>query len=295
MEIQLKSVQLKNGEKLGYRERAGGEQVLLLIHGNMTSSKHWDLLMERIDPRYRVVAVDLRGFGISTYHQPIHSLQDFAKDVKQFVDELGLEGFTMVGWSTGGGVAMQFAADYPGYAEKLILLASASTRGYPFYRVDERGQPVERLQTRAEIAADPVRTQPIQAAYRQRNKAFLRNLWDTLIYTDRQPDPERYEAYLEDMMTQRNLADVYHALNTFNISDQHNGLVQGTGAVHQIQIPVLVIQGRKDRVVIESMAREILEDLGERARLVMLDHCGHSPLVDDLDQLLRVMSDFLQE
>ena len=47
----------------------------------------------------------------------------------------------MIGWSTGGAAAMKFCADYPTDCHRLILLASASTRGYPFFGTDENGQP----------------------------------------------------------------------------------------------------------------------------------------------------------
>ncbi|MCF6092803.1 alpha/beta hydrolase [Microaerobacter geothermalis] len=293
--INLKSINLDNGETLGYREREGGEKVLVLIHGNMTSSKHWDLVMENIDPGFKVYAVDLRGFGISTYNKPIDSLKDFSDDVKLFVDALGLKDFALMGWSTGGGVSMQFVADHPGYVNRLILLASASTRGYPFYRSDKNGMPLldQRLNTKEDIAADQARTIPILTAYENRDKNFLKALWNAVIYTRHQPDEARYDAYLEDMLTQRNLVDVYYALNSFNISNQHNGLVEGTGDVANIQVPTLVLWGRNDLVVTEQMTLEIMEDMGPNARLVYLEGCGHSPLVDDLDQLLNEVTNFL--
>jgi pimeloyl-ACP methyl ester carboxylesterase len=295
--VTLNKVEISNGETLGYRERAGGEDVILLVHGNMTSSKHWDLVLENINPTYKVYAVDLRGFGISTYNQSIDSLKDFATDLKLFVDALKLRSFSLMGWSTGGGVALQFAADHPIYVEKLILLASASTRGYPFLQADETGASKYRvrLKTTEEIAQDTAKTIPVQTAYQTGNKEFLRKLWNTLIYTQNLPSQERYEEYLEDMLTQRNLVDVYHALNTFNISKQHNGLTQGTGDVEKIQAPTLVLQGKKDRVVLPSMAEEIVEDLGDKAELIYFENSGHSPLVDDIDQLLKTVTEFLKK
>ena len=132
-QVYLKKVELPNGETLGYREREGGHELVVLVHGNMTSSKHWDILLEQMPEEYKLYALDLRGFGSSTYHQPINSLKEFSDDLKLFVDALQLRDFTLVGWSTGGGVSMQYSADYPEHVKKLVLLASASTRGYPFY------------------------------------------------------------------------------------------------------------------------------------------------------------------
>ena len=79
----------------------------------MTSSKHWDILIEKMDPKYKIYAVDMRGFGISSYHTPVQRIKDFSDDIKLFVDEIGLKDFSMIGWSTGGAAAMELCADYP--------------------------------------------------------------------------------------------------------------------------------------------------------------------------------------
>ncbi|MGG0719159.1 alpha/beta hydrolase [Robertmurraya massiliosenegalensis] len=294
VEMELKKVEIANGETIAYRERIGGEKKLLLIHGNMTSSKHWDLVIEKIDPSFKIIAVDLRGFGHSSYNQPIQSIKDFSDDIKRFIESIGLTDFSIVGWSTGGAVGMQFVTEYPGICEKLVLLASASTRGYPFFGLTADGQ-VDlsmRLQTYEDVKKDS-KTVAIQGAYDARNREVLKATWNMLIYTKNQPDPVLYEEYVDDMLTQRNLAEVYHALNTFNISPVHNGLTDGSNQAKDIVIPTLVLRGERDLVISEKMAEEIMSDLGENARFVELKDSGHSPLVDDLDQLLQVMTDFL--
>jgi pimeloyl-ACP methyl ester carboxylesterase len=290
----LHTIHLTNGETLGYREREGGHIPLVLVHGNMTSSKHWDVFMEAMPSDYKIIAVDLRGFGMSTYKQPIGTLKDFSNDIKLFVDAVGWQRFVIMGWSLGGGVAMQFAADYPEYVEKLILLASASTRGYPFYEMNAKGEIVKRCETIEEIYQEPSKTIPVSEAYRTKNKAFLRQMWDLLIYTHNQPDEEKYDEYLDDMCTQRNIAEVYHALNIFNISHHHNGLTDGNGQVDRIPGPVLILWGENDLVVTEQMTKEIIEDLGDKAETVILKGCGHSPLIDDVHQLVQAVDSFLK-
>lgn len=293
--ITLKKLVLPNGEALAYREREGGEKKVLLIHGNMTSSKHWDLILENMDPCFKLYAVDLRGFGESSYHQKIYSLKDFSDDVKQWVDAMGLNDFSIVGWSTGGGVALQFVIDYPGYVNKLILLDSVSTRGYPSYAVNELGIPdlERRLTTYDQIVADPLKVIPTQTAYDQRNRDFLKAVWNAVIYDRNQPEAWRYEEYVDDMLTQRNYAEVIHALNVFNISAIDNEAAKGTNQAKNINVPVLVLRGEHDMVVTANMTQEMIDDLGEIAKYIELENCGHSPLVDDLGQLLGVITDFL--
>ncbi|WP_226682621.1 intracellular short-chain-length polyhydroxyalkanoate depolymerase [Sutcliffiella horikoshii] len=293
--IVQKQVKLPNGETYGYRERVGSGETILLIHGNMTSSKHWDLLMENIDASFHLVAVDMRGFGVSSYHEKIYSIKDLSDDIKLFADELNLSNFTLVGWSTGGAVGMQFVADNPNYAKKLILLSSASTRGYPMYATDENGQPdlSKRLTSYEQVLQDKTRTITISQAYESKNKEVLRMIWNYAIYNDNQPESNRYEEYLEDMLTQRNYPEILHALNMFNISHHHNGLKVGTGEVEHINIPVLVLAGENDLVISEQMSKEIVEDLGEVATFLSLKECGHSAQVDDLSQLLQAISTFV--
>lgn len=291
--VTMKKVQLNNGETIAYREREGGGKKVLLIHGNMTSSKHWDLVLDNMAEEYKLYALDLRGFGQSSYNKLITSIKDFSDDVKLFVDEIGLNDFAIVGWSTGGAVAMQFAADYPGLCNKLILVASESTRGYPFDgKLSENDEP-KRFSSYEDIKRDLIRTIPVQAAYDTNNVELLKLIWNAVIYTKKQPAPELYDEYVQDMRTQRNLAEVHHSNNTFNISHHHNGLVEGNGLVDQINIPVLVLRGERDFVVTAEMTRELVEDLGPKAKFVELKDCGHSPLVDDLPQLLKEITDFL--
>ena len=291
----LQHVTLQNGETLTYRTREGGSEVVVLVHGNMTSSKHWDLLMEQMDAHFTIYALDMRGFGGSSYNTRITSIKDFSDDLKMFVDALQLKDFTLVGWSTGGNVAMQFCADYAVYCKKLVLFASGSTRGYPFYGSNADGTPnlQNRLKTIEEIEQDPMKTIPMQQMYDTENREGLKFVWNSAIYTHNQPNEARYEAYVDDMLTQRNLADVYHALNTFNISAVSNEVSEGTNQVDAIQVPTLIIHGDRDYVVPMYMTNEIIEDFKGRAQIVSIENCGHSPLVDALEEVNDAIEQFI--
>ncbi|MCM3636902.1 alpha/beta hydrolase [Sporosarcina luteola] len=294
--VGLKKVTLANGEQIAYRERDGGEQVVVLVHGNMTSSKHWDVLIDELDSKYKIYAPDLRGFGESTYNERVTGIRDFSEDLAGFIETLELGKFHLVGWSTGGAVCMQYVADHPGKCEKLLLLASASTRGYPFFGTKEDGSPdlEHRLQTIEDVEQDAGKTLAMQGLYDNQNRDGLKAVWNALIYTHNQPDVAKYDEYVDDMLTQRNLADVYHSLNTFNISPHHNGVNEGTDQAKDIDIPVLVLHGDRDYVVTAQMQEEIMEDLGDNATFISLEDTGHSPLVDNLEQLTKRIETFLE-
>ncbi|WP_438310505.1 intracellular short-chain-length polyhydroxyalkanoate depolymerase [Sporosarcina sp. FA9] len=294
--MSLQTVLLPNNEEIAYRVRRGEEKTIILVHGNMTSSKHWDVLIDVLHSKFTIYAIDLRGFGESTYNERITQIKDFSDDLKGFVDALDLSDFNLIGWSTGGAVCMQFEADYPGLCKKMVLLASASTRGYPFFGTNTDGtlDLKTRLTTLTEVENDAGKTLAIQGLYDTKNRAGLQAVWNALIYTHNKPPEEKYDEYVDDMLTQRNLADVYYSLNTFNISAHHNGLNEGTNQAENIGIPVLILRGDRDYVVTEQMTQEIIEDIGEIATYIPLENCGHSPLIDNIEKLKEVIETFLE-
>lgn len=289
-------VKLDNGEDIFYRESEGEGQKLVLIHGNMVSSKHFDILIEVLPDELHILAPDMRGFGKSSYRQEINSLQELASDVEEVMDARDFWPCALLGWSTGGGVAMEITLSRQEEVEKLILMESVSTRGYPMFKKDEDGEPIfsEQLETKEEIAADPVKTQPIKNAQKAENKEFIKQIWNQLIYVNNKPAPEKYDEYLDDILSQRNLVDIYYSLAHFNISPEHNGIEPGRNEAEEIDVPTLVLWGEEDLVITEEMARQTAADIGDNAELVHLEGCGHSPLIDDIKQLTDVTLDFLK-
>jgi pimeloyl-ACP methyl ester carboxylesterase len=293
--LEVKPVQLPNGETIGYRESGSGASVLILIHGNMTSSRHLEPLLVNFPPEFRLIAIDLPGFGNSSYKNQVSSLRDLSETVRLFADQFHLTRFSLLGWSMGGGVAMQLTSDYPERVKRLILLGSIGVKGHQLLRKDKDGSPIpgDFLKTREEIASDPIQAAPVLNAFRNRDKGFLRKVWDFLIYTHNKPADEDYQEYLEDILTQRNYVDIYFAMARFNISHQNNGVVDGTGAVDKIAAPTLVIQGDRDLIIPLQTAFEIGSSIGSNAKLVILPNTGHSPLVDSLAKTISVITGFM--
>ncbi|WP_054955244.1 intracellular short-chain-length polyhydroxyalkanoate depolymerase [Paenibacillus dakarensis] len=291
MTIVIKSAVLPSGETLTYRERAGTEPCLLLLHGNMASSELWDPLLEYPDIKQRLIAVDLRGYGESSYKSPVNDMKDFSKDLYDFVEQLGLDQLIVMGWSNGGGVAMQFAADYPARVSKLILLAPISSRGYA--AVNTEG---DRLRTKEQIAKDPGLAMVIQANQNQ-DRDFFEQAMAYLMLNNRQSDTETRAKYIKACLMQRNMIDAADAANRFNISSVSNGLTEGTGEMGRIQSSVLVIWGTKDLITTKSMIEETIEDFashGKAVQYVELD-AGHSPLIDDIHGLVAAINGFIAQ
>lgn len=108
---------------------------VVFVHGNVSSGRFWEETIAGLPPRYRGLALDLRGFGLSE-GKPIDArrgLRDFSDDVHGLMVALGLDGGSglhLVGWSVGGGVVMQYALDHPGQVASLTLVAPMSPFGF---------------------------------------------------------------------------------------------------------------------------------------------------------------------
>lgn len=115
------------------RQGPDGGVPVVLLHGNLSSSLLWDETLGALPERYRGLAIDMRGFGDSET-KPIDAtrgLSDFAEDLRSFIETVGLrEKVHLVGHSTGGGVIMQYAIDYPAAVASLILVDSVSPYGF---------------------------------------------------------------------------------------------------------------------------------------------------------------------
>lgn len=278
----VNTVTLKNGESLAYREAGNSDKTVLLIHGNMSSSVHWQTTMEALEGGYHIVAPDMRGFGDSTYFSRFDSLSELAQDLEEFTDLVGLENFAAVGWSTGGGVALEMAADMPSRVEKTILLDSVPPTGYPIFKKDALGQPVltELLKTKEEIETDSVQVAPVLYAYANNDREMMRGIWNAVIYNMVEPPAKDYEEYLTAMLKQRNLVDIDYALLTFNMTDTPTLSSIGSGRLKDIKCPVVILHGEKDLVVPFAWGQST-HALIPGSELVVFDFAGHSAITDD--------------
>ncbi len=273
---------LPNGETIAYRQAGSGAKKVLLVHGNMSSSVHWQTTMEQLEPHCTVFAPDMRGFGDSSYNAPFNSLHDLALDLEAFADIVGLDTFAAVGWSTGGGVVMEMAADWPQRVTGLVLLETVPPTGYPIFKKDAEGKPIltQLLTTKEEIAADPVQVVPALTAYANNDRQTMRAIWDAVIYNQHQPPAAEYERYLDAIMQQRNLVDVDYALLKFNMTDAPTGSAPGSGRLAKITCPVTVMHGKNDMVVPFAWNEKTLSLFGPKAKAVTFETAGHSPITD---------------
>ncbi len=120
-----------NGINL-YYETHGGGRPLILLHGGLGSGEMFGPILPTLAERHQVIAVDLQGHGrTADIDRPI-DIRLMADDIAALIDHLGLDKTDLVGYSLGGGVALQTAVKYPAKVRRLVA-ASANIRRDAIY------------------------------------------------------------------------------------------------------------------------------------------------------------------
>ena len=279
-------------ETLAYLDEGQGE-VVLMIHGNMSSSVHYEPLITRIKDKFRCIAVDLRGFGDSTYNTRFDTLAELADDVNLLLEKLEIPSVYLVGWSNGGGVGLQLCARHPEKVKKFFDIEGAGLKGYPLYQKDEKFQSTGKpYPSKDAMAADPMQVGPVLRIFESQDAAMMTAIWDATIYTVNKPTREQNDLWMAETLKQRNLVDLDWALATLNMSDEFTPYGAGDGSIHKITCPVSLTMGEKDIVVPDYMVLDNFNALGGLAKLLPYENCGHSPMVDCPDRLARDVLDF---
>jgi len=291
--MEKKTVMIGN-ETLAYLDEGQGD-VVLMIHGNMSSSVHYEPLISRIKDQYRCIAVDLRGFGDSTYNQRFDSLGELAEDVNLLLEKLEIPSVYLVGWSNGGGVALKLCAQHPEKIKKFFDIEGASLKGYPLYKKDEKFQSTgEPYENKEALAGDPVSVAPMVRVFESGDAAMMAAVWDATIYTVGKPAKEQSDLWIGETMKQRNIVDLDWALATLNMSEEYTPYGAGDGSIRKVTCPVALTMGEKDVVVPDYMVMENYNAL-PNAILLPYENCGHSPMVDCPDRLAEDVRAFFQE
>ena len=104
--------------------RSGDGPLLVLLHGIASTADTWAPVATGLAANHTVLAPDLLGHGASAKPRGDYSLGAYASGVRDLITALGYERATVVGHSLGGGIAMQFAYQFPERVERLVLISS---------------------------------------------------------------------------------------------------------------------------------------------------------------------------
>jgi pimeloyl-ACP methyl ester carboxylesterase len=262
--------------KLYYSEEGKGPPVLL-IHGFGASTFTWRFVAPELAKSHRVIAVDLKGFGLSD--KPFdgrYSVYDQAELLAQLIEDKDLRDLTLVGHSFGGGVALLLALEanrrLDGRITRLVLLDSiAFPQNIPvFFRlldvplVSQIGVRMVPPSVQARVA--------LQIAY----------------FDDSKIDPEEIELYAAPLKTAAGKHAIIYSARQIVPED----IAELSERYKTIELPTLILWCDHDRIVPLEVGIKLRRTL-PNSTLRLVEECGHMPQEEQPASTLALIRGFI--
>ena len=267
-----------HGNDLAYR-RAGEGPVLLLLHGIAGSSQTWLPAMRLLQRDHTVIAPDFLGHGASAKPSGDYSLGNYAAGLRDFLHVLDVERATVVGQSFGGGVALQFAYQFPERCERLALVDAGGL-----------GREVSWLLRIVTLpGAEYVLPAVFLAPLRDCGNRVLSFLRDQGIRSDRATEMWRSFGSLTDPANRAAFVRTMRA-----VIDPGGQAVSAMDRLYLAEaMPTLIVWGDRDKIIPVSHAYHAHEAM-PRSRLEIMEGVGHFPHVEDPFRFVEILVDFLR-
>lgn len=147
-----------NGVKMYYEIHGKGEPVVLLHGSFMTITSNWQEMIAALEKSRQVIAVEMQGHGRTADINRDFSYANLADDIAAMLDYLKIGKADLIGYSMGGGVAMQAAIRHPQNVRKVVSISAV-------FRDD--GWVKEALDAYPQLTAEAFKGSPIEAEYRK--------------------------------------------------------------------------------------------------------------------------------
>jgi pimeloyl-ACP methyl ester carboxylesterase len=267
-----------HGRRVVYRV-AGSGPPIVLIHGMLNSSSHWQSVALNLTREHTVLAPDLIGHGDSAAPRGDYSLGAHAASIRDLTAAIGIDRATIVGHSLGGGVAMQFFYQFPQRVERLVLISSGGL-----------GHEVSPMLRTAALPG-------VSALLSAINPRLLGALWEA----GRRLSGREVRAGIYLQAIARALRPLENAgaraafLHTLRaVIDVHGQRVSATDRLYLLEsIPTLIVWGERDNTIPIEHGRLAHEAI-PHSIFRTLPGAAHFPHLEDPDGLAEILREFMQ-
>jgi 4,5:9,10-diseco-3-hydroxy-5,9,17-trioxoandrosta-1(10),2-diene-4-oate hydrolase len=272
-EIESRSVQF-DGLQIHY-EQAGAGPALIFVHGGGPGSSglsNFSRNMAAFADRYRVIAIDLPGYGRSTKLHITEPLWGFyAKVLAGFIDALGLGKAHLVGNSLGGAASLKTALDFPDKVDRLVLMGPGG--GYSLFEK----QPSDGIRSLVSFYAPP-------GPSIERLRAFL----NYLVYDPAGVPDELLQERLERALDPDTAEHMPLRLGQMPPIEE-----LWRERLDRLPHETLIIWGREDRVNPLDQGLILMRQI-PKARFLVMPQCGHWAQWEKADEFNRTVAGFLE-
>jgi pimeloyl-ACP methyl ester carboxylesterase len=270
-----------NNPFISYIDTGKGEHTLVLVHGLASNAGFWRYNIGELAKYYRVIAVDLPGYGKSQKDAYAYNMSFYAAQVKRLVDELKINKFIYIGHSMGGQVGITFALKYPERLEKLVL---ASPAGF------EEFQKGEGDWLRSVMTVDGVKKTTEEGI--RRNLAMNFYSWDN-----------KWEWMVEERVRMAKAKDFEEFC--YAVVRSVNGMLDEPtwNKIDRITTPTLIIYGENDGLIPNpylnpGFTKDIMQrghSLIHNSVLVQLNNSGHMLHIEKPEEFNNAVIGFINK
>ena len=268
----------------GYRRayvQVGSGPALLLLHGIGDNSETWKSIIPMLARDHTVIAPDLLGHGKSDKPRADYSVAGYANGMRDLITVLGIDKVTVVGHSLGGGVAMQFAYQYPERCERLVLVSSGgvSRAVHPALRIAS-ARNADLVLPLLDLRVTRWLTRAAFHLLEALHTDIGQDADDLLRVFEALPDAHSRQAFVR---TLRAVVDWRGQVITML---DRCYLTRG--------MPTLLIWGQRDAVIPFEHAK-IAHEAMPGSRLEVFRDAGHFPHHTDPERFVKLLRSFLEE
>ena len=244
----------------------GRGSPVILLHGWLGSWGCWLGTMEALASSHRTYALDFWGHGDTDKRRESYAISDFVALVDQFMERLGIESAPVMGHSMGGTVALSLALSHPDRVRKVAIVGSP---------IDGRSlNPFLKLAGYPWIALLVWNSPSLLRLGIRLFAPWIAASWS-----------QWYDMLMRDL-SKMNLESFLWSINSLHHTDLRPKL-------HTLQMPVLGVYGRGDKIVDPRQA-ELLELVAD-VRLKLMDGARHFPMLDEPEDFYSTATDFLAD
>ncbi len=278
--FKVNKVELQDGRTIAYVDEGESNEVIIFVHGLGSYLRAWEKNVDDLKDDYRVIAIDLPGYGKSSKELHSGTPEFYADVIKQFMDALGIEKANIAGHSMGGQAAIAMSLKYPERVKRLILAAPAGIEEFTPGQKDW----FRDVMTVRGVASTPV-------------KQIRAN-----VYANFYNMPEDAEFMITDRIALRGAEQFDNYCYT--VVQSVNGMVDQPVAhlLGRITQPTLIVFGENDNLIPNPYLNAgFTKEIGEKgkelipnSKLVMIPECGHFLQFEKPEVFNRAVRDFIK-
>lgn len=265
-------IKSNDGTKIAvYDPNPTGKETVLLIHGWPLSHLMYEYQVDLlIKHDYRVITLDLRGFGNSDAPAGCYSYDQMARDIHVVVRTMGLSNFVLCGYSMGGAIVLRYMHIYDGFGVKKLMLLAAAAPSWAMRQDFPCGLPVSQV----DDLIDQACTDRPQLAWDFSHEMLFAS-----------PHGEPLKNWFEDISL--SASGIATIMTAFSLRDE-----DGREDIKHVHVPTAVFQGAKDQVVLKELTEYQHEHI-PGSKLYTLENSAHGVFYDELEKFNEYFMEFL--